>query len=205
MSSLRNMTLALGMLAASAAASVAAPLSANTTIGFGGTTYDALDAGGTATTLDLATQIDFAPPGPNGNTFVTSATGDLNGFFGALPVSATINDFSFDPFPVGGIINFLTAPSNAPTFALDLNTLGSKTQNENVISLIGTATLRAQGFDDTPGTFSLSFNDSGAGGVSNFEFTFSGNARPIPEPATLGLLGAGLLGLGAVMRRRKAA
>lgn len=203
MSTLKNLALAAGMVVATTVAAAAAPLAAGSSIGFGGTTYDAQTAGGVSTTLDLATQIDFSPAGAGGLTNLSSATGSLSGFFGALPVSATISDFSFASFPVGGIINFLTAPSAGPTFALDLNTMTVNSQSFAEIVVGGTATLRADGFDPTPGTFRLSFQDAGGGGVSNYTFTFSGNSAAIPEPATLGLLGAGLLGLGAAMRRRK--
>ena len=56
-------------------------------------------------------------------------------------------------------------------------------------------------------TFIVGFEDLFNGGdldYNDMRFKFSGGVRSVPEPGTLGLLGAGLLGL-AFARRKKAA
>ena len=201
MSTLRNMVAALGMLAATAAAAAAAPLAAGSTIGWSGA-YQAQDSAGTGVLLGAATQIDFAPAGGgSGSVLVTVATLDLALLFGN---TGTIQDFSFSPFaPVAA---FLSVPTVAPTFTLDLNSLTISTQNNSGIVLEGDATMNYAGFDATPGTYSLSFQTAGNPNVvGQYNFTFSANAAAIPEPGTLALLGAGLLGLGLARARRKAA
>ena len=201
MGTLRNMVAALGMLAATAAAAAAAPLAAGSTIGWSGA-YQAQDSAGTGVLLGAATQIDFAPAGGgSGSVLVTVATLDLAPLFGN---TGTIQDFSFSPFaPVAA---FLSVPIIAPTFTLDLNSLTISTQNNSGIVLEGDATMNYAGFDATPGTYSLSFQTAGNPNVvGQYNFTFSANAAAIPEPGTLALLGAGLLGLGLARARRKAA
>ena len=201
MSTLRNMVAALGMLAATTVSAAAAPLLDGSTLGWSGA-YQAQNSVGTGVLLGAATQIDFAPAGGgSGSVLVTVATLDLAPLFGN---TGTIQDFSFSPFaPVAA---FLSVPIIAPTFTLDLNSLTISTQNNSGIVLEGDATMNYAGFDATPGTYSLSFQTAGNPNVvGQYNFTFSANAAAIPEPGTLALLGAGLLGLGLARARRKAA
>jgi hypothetical protein len=60
----------------------------------------------------------------------------------------------------------------------------------------------AGGADPTPGVFTLSTSTTPGGGTT---FSYSSSAATIPEPATLGLLGVGLLAAGAATRRRRKA
>jgi hypothetical protein len=70
--------------------------------------------------------------------------------------------------------------------------------NNDNISVIGSGTLSITGFDDTPGVWSYTAGVVGA--AENL--SFSASPLPTPEPATLVMLGTGLLGLVVSLRRR---
>ncbi len=67
------------------------------------------------------------------------------------------------------------------------------------VNVSGTGILTFPGFDATPGTFTFTTQNPSADGT----FTFSaGTSTLAPEPASLALIGSGLLGLGAFFRRK---
>ena len=56
-----------------------------------------------------------------------------------------------------------------------------------------------------PGHWTLAVQDLAGGDTGtlvNWSLNISGNEVAVPEPSTLGLIGLGLLGLGAMRRRR---
>jgi hypothetical protein len=120
----------------------------------------------------------------------------LNGNF----IAATYNDFTFNPLPGGGYTPLWTFTFSGITYSFDLLSASIVTQTASGIVLSGAGTLKATGFDDTVGQWSFS-GDTTGGGVFAFSAT---NSVPVPEPASLVVLGAGLIGAGFARRRRQA-
>lgn len=173
----------------------AAPVRAdliNGSIGFSGAWTPLLAANGAATTIDLAkyVQIDTA--------LVIKASGDLN----VIPIATnaksspnTYNSFSINPIsvPIDPLWKIVVG-SQEFTFRLD--SLVINTQTVDFLNLSGTGTMKGTNFDDTKGVWT--FSASRAGG----SFTWSDIAA-VPEPSSLILLGAALMGV-AAFRKVKA-
>ena len=87
------------------------------------------------------------------------------------------------------VINSLSPPRN---FSMTFT---------NVLPPVTTSTVQAANSADCAPFFTVGCNDTGAT-FGSFTGSVSGNASAaIPEPATLGILGLGLLGIAAVRRR----
>ena len=142
-----------------------------------------------------ATSITFL----NGDQGVSSGTGSF-ATFGTCASCIVAQNITYNPF-VGPLANFLagTNPATSVHFALDLDSVFNiQFVANNDLDFDGAAVLHLTGFADTPGTIFFSSQ-----GPNDIEVSFSATAVAAPEPASLGLLGAGLLGLGMVAKRKR--
>jgi hypothetical protein len=163
-----------------------------------------------------ATGLDFLTSGVTGiGTPGTISLGNAaTGTFAAIFNSATCPSFtaggcgtiqdltSFSPIlPIDG---FYTISLDGSVLTFDLTSLRVVSQTTQSADSLATLSIGGQGifelagYDPTPGIFTLTTQGPG-------EITFSATtlASPVPEPATLGVLGFALAALGTVVRRRR--
>ncbi len=152
--------------------------------------------GNLATDFTTATQLDFLVAN------ILSSDGDFAVLGSSLSPPAetvTFNDFQFSPVLSPSPVDPLWA---AGDFEFDLENITIESQTSGFLSLAGTGTILNAAFDDTPGTWTFSTQNTSAGGV----FSFSANSTAVPEPSTYAMFGIAFLGLGLVgYRKRRAA
>ena len=163
---------------------------------------------GASSLLGTATGLDFlalfggstSSPGTPGTVLVTQGSGSFLGMQQTLTFG-TITDFSFaglgsTSFPVLPIALFAFPTFNNLTFTL--SSVSVTGQSNTNLSLLGQGIFSMAGYSNTAGTFNLTAN--GAGGTFSFS---ASNGVQVPEPASLALLGGGLLVCAATLTRRR--
>ena len=173
---------------------------------------EVLDADGNPT-LAGATGIDFFnldgqnPADATGEFMVVSTfskPGQVNNFAPLLWQRGTIHDLMFnadaiDGFPTVPILGFESL-SIGGGLRFDLEKLYVKYQDDHTLTLSGGGMFYWAGYDPTPGAFE--FTGTNSGGSMAF---VASEAAPVPEPASIVLMGSGALaGLNKLRRRRKA-
>lgn len=147
----------------------------------------------------------FTPtPGQPGALLFLTAMGDLLPLVGQL---GQIFDFTLpgpgDPLSGFTVVNPLwrVTGTDGATYTYVLSQLTDVFRNNpNALDVRGTGNLCRNGVDCNP--FSFLFTTQDAQGATRTTFSMSQSGFKVPEPGALGLLGAALLGLGMVARRR---
>jgi len=126
-------------------------------------------------------------------TVVTVPTGDFDTYLNSGD-AITYNGFTFDPASTPVADPLWTAGG----FSFVLNSIDVSFRDENHIIFKGVGNLSGNGFDDTLGSWTMSITAHS----THFEFSNGAAAAPVPEPATLLLLGTGLIGIAGFGRKK---
>jgi len=145
---------------------------------------------------DLATNTGFDFINAN-NAVVSAASGDFATFAPPAVTYVQFYDFSFAPITPGTVLWSFSDGMNTYSLTMQSGSIEAGRTATNV-TIKGTAIISGlPGFESTEGTFIFQASNSGS------SFSFDSNAKTVPEPATLLLLGTGLVGA-ALYRRRRA-
>ncbi len=159
--------------------------------------YTPIDSSGAKATLGTATGLDFKNP-----SLVVGASGDFASYVTPWISTATFVDaFNFNPLSPSPVAPLWSAGG----FEFTMTAVNIIEQSNCELSLLGMGEIIGNGFDATPGTWSLwggkflfYANDKGVPGSPS---------QPVSVPdggSTFILLGAALLGMGYVGARVRA-
>jgi hypothetical protein len=167
-----------------------------------------------AQAVPITGSIDMSGTATLNSTFLGSATAATA--FNAVTVGGTPTGTFTGTFGAPVTWGAFTWPSNVPvnplwtftfggnTYSFDLAHVTVSSQSNFFLNLLGSGTLHATGFDDTPGLWSFSISNPTGGPHANFQFTFqnSQTAAGVPDGGTtVMLLGSALTVIGLIRRK----
>ena len=150
--------------------------------------------------IDFRTLFANPDPGTPGTFVVVDAQGDFGTFMTPFVTTGSIKDITFDgagnaSFPSPSVVDFQLVAG----FSFELTEIVSVSPNAfGSLDIIGNGIFSGNGFDPTPGEFIFTGQQSGG----SFSFSASQSTN-VPEPATLLLLGSGLVAAGVFARKRR--
>ncbi|MFO7569424.1 MAG: PEP-CTERM sorting domain-containing protein [Smithellaceae bacterium] len=184
----RIFCLATAMICVTAVSAMAVPI--NGAISFSGTSVTNNED------LSLATEfISFS-------NVVVSTTGGTEDYASVVSgQEVAFSPFVFSPaLSPDPVVALWAFEFDGISYSFDATGVTISNRTSHTISMHGSGIAHITGYDDTPGNWYFSANR--AGGTASFSASTEVNS--VPEPASMLLLGMGLLGLGAVGRKKKA-
>ena len=109
-------------------------------------------------------------------------------------------DFAFDPLASGGSMVWNDTESGISFLLTDVTLID---QSSSFLNLSGSGVLTGGDYEDTIAKWDLSTQSVDNNGGATITFSASTSTANIPEPASLGILGLGLIGLGFVRKQKK--